>query len=130
MILGIDWMQYAIYFLYASLMAIVVIIGYRYMIRRWSKQVWKKEDFVQLFSLENSLVSGEISFFFEVFSAKHVRFVLVDQTGKEVKSMVDEVRKPGGYVIRVDTTQIPNGIYYYCLTAENQRTEKRLEVNN
>jgi histidinol-phosphate/aromatic aminotransferase/cobyric acid decarboxylase-like protein len=130
MILAIDWMQYAIYFLYASLLAVLAIIGYRYLLRRWNKQPWKREDFVELFSLEHQEVRGEVSFFFEVFSSKHITFVLVNSSGSEVAVLVDEERKPGGHVIRFDTTSLPNGTYYYRLTTANQRTEKRVEIRN
>jgi hypothetical protein len=130
MILSIDWIQYAIYFLYASLLVVIAIIGYRYLLRKWNKQAWKKEDFVDLFSLEHRQVSGEVSFFFEVFSAKPIYFVLLDSSGIEVAVLVDEERKPGGHVIRFDTTKLTDGTYFYRLTTSNQRTEKRFEIRN
>lgn len=130
MILAINWVEYSLYFLYASLLLLVIIIAYRYLLRRFNKGVIEKEDYVDLYSFENRVAIGEITLYFQVFSAKHINFYLTDTEGKLLLTFVDEVRKPGGYNISLDSTKLANGKYYYCIKTENQQTEKLLIVQN
>lgn len=130
MILAIDWVQYSLYFLYASLLLLVVVIAYRFLLRRFNKGVIEKEDYVELFSYENQIAKGEVTLFFQVFSTKHVNFYLTDMEGELVHTFIDEVRKPGGYNVILDSTKLANGKYYYCVKTENQQTDKLLVVQN
>jgi len=130
MILAINWVEYSLYFLYASLLLLVVIIAYRYLLRRFNKDVIEKEDYIELFSFENQVAKGEVTLFFQVFSTKQVNFYLTDAEGNILLTFVDEVRKPGGYNVSFDSTKLINGKYYYCIKTENQQTDKLLVVQN
>ena len=81
-------------------------------------------------TFENQIAKGEVTLFFQVFSTKHVNFYLTDIEGKLVQTFVDEVRKPGGYNVSLDSTKLANGKYYYCIKTENQQTDKLLIVQN
>ena len=130
MILAIDWMQYATYFLYITLIVLLMVIGYKYLLRRFNRDRIEKEDYVDLFSFENYLASGDVNLFYEVYSAKHIRFYVTDTSGKEIVVLVDEVKKPGGYNVCFDSTKLDNGDYYYCIQTSNQKTEKIVRIRN
>jgi hypothetical protein len=36
--------------------------------------------------------------------------------------------KSGGHIIRFDSSQLANGIYFYCLETDNQKTLKKMKV--
>jgi|GEM_PF-1410348 len=49
-----------------------------------------------------------------------------DMLGREVATLVHEVKQPGGYSVRWDAGQIPSGVYFYRLTAGAFTETKRL----
>ena len=130
MILAIDWMQYVIYFLYASLFILVGIIAYRYLLSRMDKKEFFREDFVELYSYEQQIATGEITLFFEVLSRKRIKFYLTDGKGTVLKVLKDGEFKPGGYNVKLDTAEFSDGNYYYCLQTDNQQTDKLLRIRN
>lgn len=130
MILAIDWMEYVIYFLYVSLLIIVGIIAYRYLLSKMNKKEFVREDFVELYTYEQPIASGEIILFFEVFVLKSIKFYLTDEKGIVLKMFKEGECKPGGYNIKFDTTEFSDGNYYYCLQSDNQQTDKLLRIRN
>lgn len=130
MILAIDWMEYTIYFLYASLFILVGVIAYRYMLSKMNKKEFVREDFVELYTYEQQIAKGEIILFFEVLSLKSVKLYLTDDKGTVIKVLKEGEFKPGGYNVAFNTTEFEDGNYYYCLQTDNQQTDKLLRIRN
>lgn len=125
-----NWMQYASYYLYASLVIILLFFLYRYMISKWNRSKISKEDFVDFYSLENKVSSNTVTFFFETYSVKHIHFYITDTSGNILHTLIDQEMTPGGHSIPFDTKKLINDTYYYCLKTSNQLTEKVMTVEN
>ncbi len=54
---------------------------------------------------------------FSVAQERHVSLKVYDVLGREVASLVDEVRAPGQYAVRWDATPFSSGAYWYRMTA-------------
>jgi len=39
--------------------------------------------------------------------------------GRKVKTLVDEKKMPGDYIVNFETKELPSGIYFYQLKVEN-----------
>jgi hypothetical protein len=48
----------------------------------------------------------------------HVTLTIYDVLGKEIITLVNEVRNEGTYLVRFDTSDIPSGIYFYRMIAD------------
>jgi hypothetical protein len=42
-----------------------------------------------------------------------VKLIVYDLLGREIRTLVDEVKSAGIYNIRFDATSLPSGIYFY-----------------
>jgi len=60
--------------------------------------------------------------------AADVNFDLFDQTGKKVMNIKRGVESAGFYTIDVDASNLQNGIYFYTMTAGNQKVSKKMVV--
>ncbi|MFO7722698.1 MAG: T9SS type A sorting domain-containing protein [Bacteroidales bacterium] len=60
--------------------------------------------------------------------AAEVNFDLFDQTGKKVMNIKKGVESAGIYTIDVDASNLQNGIYFYTMTAGNQKVSKKMVV--
>ncbi len=54
---------------------------------------------------------------FDVPVQTHVRLLVYDVLGREVKRLVDEVHQPGFYAVAFDGSALASGVYYYRLVA-------------
>lgn len=54
---------------------------------------------------------------------------LYNMLGKAVLTLVNEAQKPGNYIVSVDVSALPEGTYFYVLTAGNRVKTKRLIVD-
>lgn len=55
----------------------------------------------------------------------HVRLIIYDVLGREVKIAVDEYQKAGEYSVVFDASKFPNGIYYYQIEIGNEYVETK-----
>jgi len=51
---------------------------------------------------------------------------MYDILGKEVATLVNEVKSPGTYEVQFDASHLASGIYFYKLTAGNFTSVKKL----
>lgn len=54
---------------------------------------------------------------FSIPRAGFVSLKVYDVLGREVRTLVNEVRNPGSYEVRFDAAGLPSGVYFYRLTA-------------
>jgi hypothetical protein len=55
-----------------------------------------------------------------------VTLKVFDVLGREVATLVNEVRQPGVYTVRWDASSFPSGVYFYHLEAGDFRATRKL----
>jgi len=119
-----------LWILTVSLIVLGVVIGYRGILRRMGKGALVKEQYAVLYGLENSNVTGEIEFYFTLEQPKHMIFCLLDSSMNELQVIAEKEYESGGHIIRFNTEDLPNGVYFYCLRSDNQKTMKRMTIQH
>lgn len=108
----------------------MLYIAYKSVIKRLSKGTLKKEDYALLFDLENKIQSGEVEFYFTTEQTKQVVFSILNEKMETVKVVQDKEFPSGGHIVRFDVKELDNGIYFYCLETDNQKTMKKMFVQH
>lgn len=103
---------------------------YKGVIKRFSKGHIDQKKYAKLFELETTVVSGELEFYFTIEESRKVKFTILNRTLEVLQVLKDEVVNSGGHIVRFDSSTLENGIYFYCLETENQKTMKRLSVQH
>ena len=63
---------------------------------------------------------------FDIPKRSQVRLVVYDILGREVKTLVDEMKSPGRYTVNFDASALPSGVYLYRITAGSFVETKKL----
>lgn len=63
---------------------------------------------------------------FQVPSSKFVKLIVFDLLGKEVKTLVNEVKTAGSYSVSFDAAGLSSGVYFYKMTAGDFSDVKRM----
>lgn len=106
----------------------MLYLAYKSLLKRFAKGSLKKEDYALLYDLENKAHSGEIEFYFTIEQPKAVSLLILNEQMQDVTLVVEKEYTTGGHIVRFDTNQLPNGVYFYCLKTSNQKTMKKLFV--
>ena len=59
-----------------------------------------------------------------------VKIMVYDITGREVKTLVNEILKPGMYVASFNRYSLNSGVYFYKITAGGYSETKRMILGN
>jgi flagellar hook assembly protein FlgD len=114
-----------------SLVIILFAIGYRYYIRRVSSQQRvAPEKFATLHGLEFHPAKGTLELYFTILAAKKVAIELLDENWQLVFIIKEADYEAGGHIVRFDTETVADGYYYYQLRTDNQKTSKKMLINN
>lgn len=113
-----------------SLALIVFFIFYRRLLNKIKGQTLLEKNFVRLEPLQEEKVNGTIQFFFTADVDKEVLFRIYDAKENHSIILKDELVKKGGHVINFDSTQLPNGLYFYEIKTPNQKSSKVVEIEN
>lgn len=105
-------------------------VAYKGLLRRFGKDIPPKENYAVLYGLEKQRITGEVEFYFTMEQAKKIIFNILDEEMNLQQTLVDRDYDSGGHIVRFDTTNLPNGIYFYCLQSENQKTMKRMVIQH
>ncbi|WP_300663988.1 hypothetical protein [Fluviicola sp.] len=108
----------------------MLYIAYKSVIKRFSKGALKKEDYALLFDLENKKQSGSLEFYFTIEHPKKVVFSILNAKMEPIEVIQDKEFSSGGHIIRFDTNELQDGIYFYCLETDNQKTMKKMHVQH
>jgi hypothetical protein len=65
---------------------------------------------------------------FQLTAYSHARLSIYDLLGREVATLVNEVKAPGTYEVKLDGSGIASGVYLYRLTAGNQSVIRKMMV--
>ncbi len=128
---GIDiFLQYAVYVLWAGLIIVLLlIINSRYKAYERAKSA-KRNPQIHLYAYEYPSAGGAITFFFEADAPIAYSFFILNAQSAEKLIIDSGTCRKGGQKVQFDTTQVENGVYFYGVETNFQKTEKRLEVRN
>ncbi|MGB9696339.1 MAG: T9SS type A sorting domain-containing protein [Ignavibacteria bacterium] len=62
---------------------------------------------------------------FDLKEPGYIRIMVFDMLGRIVASLVEQQLNSGSYIIHWDATNIPSGIYYYCLSVDKYQSKTR-----
>ena len=119
-----------IYILCVTLGILVIAILYRKLLRYLGKGTPPKENYCVLYSLEKNPSVGELEFYFTSDLEKTVTLNVLDLDMELVAEIETIECHKGGNIIRYDSTQMPDGNYFYCLQTANQKTMKKMRIQN
>ncbi len=108
----------------------MLYIAYKAVIKRFSKGALKKEDYALLFDLENKHQTGGLEFYFTIEEPKKVVFSILNAKMETIEVIQDKEFSSGGHIIRFDTSALQDGVYFYCLETDNQKTMKKMHVQH
>jgi len=117
-------------FLCITLVILVLIILYRMLLRYLNRKRVKTEDYCTLYTVEDQPVSGVIPFYFTTNQARKVTLLLETVSGEAVATLKEDPFEAGGHIVRYDSSQLPEGIYFYVLKTENQEIRKKLVIQH
>ena len=114
-----------------ALAAITMLyIAYKSVIKYFSRGTMKKEDYALLFDLESKTQTGEVEFYFTIEQNKKVVFSILNAKMEAIKVLQDSEFPSGGHIVRFDVKGLDNGVYFYCLETDNQKTMKKMFVQH
>jgi hypothetical protein len=125
----ITW-KTVITFMFVTLFILLAIILYKKLINNLKKDNLNLTDYCVLHSFERDLQTGNLEFYFTNENTKHVAFEILSDKHEVIHTLEDKEFKPGGHIIRFDSTQLSNGLYYYQLRTDNQKTTKKMTIQN
>ena len=122
-------MERIIEFLIITLLILLAIIGYRYLLRYLSKGNVNQAMFCELYSLDHEPASGEISFYFVRPDLTFVTFCI--WKGDDIiKQLTSQEFEKGGHLLKFQTAELANGVYYFGIETTRQKTQKRFTIEN
>lgn len=124
-----DWTTVT-YILCVTLGLLVIAIAYRQLLKYLGRGTPSKKDYCVLYSLEKNPAQGELEFYFTSEEPKSVTLNVLDADMNLVTEITTIDCHKGGNIVRYDSTQIANGNYFYCLQTENQKTMKKMRIQN
>lgn len=129
-LVNISPMEIAVGVLIFTLLLLLFIIGYRKLLAHLSKGTLLKENYCVLYSLEINPAFGDINFYFTSEKKREVKLELLDENYNFIKELYNQECKSDGNMVHFNTKEIENGIYFYSLVTENQKTMKKMTIRN
>jgi len=77
--------------------------------------VWMRRSFVLNQNCPNPF-NPSTTISFDIPQQSHVKLVVYDVLGREVRTLVDEEKEPGRYSVTFDASDLPTGVYLYRLS--------------
>lgn len=130
MILAFTTMEFVVGILIFTLAILIFVISYKKLLAYLGKGSIPKEKYCVLYSLETEPASGDIQFYFTSEEKKEVKLQLLDDQYNFLKEIYNKECRADGNIIPFNTTELSNGIYFYCLVTENQKTMKKMTIRN
>ena len=115
-------------FLAISLIILLGIISYSKLLQFLSRNRIRTEDYINLYDLEFSNISGQIEFYFTLPSTKYVQFEILDSNWEKIQELAAKQFEPGGHIIRFDTESVSPGVFYYGIRTEGQVLHKKFII--
>ena len=122
-------MDKIIEFLVATLLILLVIIAYRFLLRYLSRGRVNQALFCELYTLDHEPASCEVSFYFVCQETTFVTFAIW-KGDAIIKQLTSQEYEIGGHLLKFQTSEIENGVYYFGIETTKQKTQKRFTVQN
>lgn len=129
-LIGYGFWDVLIGMLWVSLGLLVVVLGYRRLLRFLQGETMDPKKYCVLYSLDDDPAHGEVPFYFTAEEMKAYALKILDAKMNVVTEVASGETKIGGNIIRYNTRQLANGVYFYSLETENQKTMKKMRVEN
>jgi len=129
-LLGVSITKIILSILIITLAILILVIAYKKLLRYLGKSAIITEDYCVLYSLENQPSNGDIEIYF---TSNHKRLCKIELLNLDLShhSVIFENEViEGGNIVRFDTKSVVNGVYFYQLSTENQKTSKKFEILN
>lgn len=130
MALRLSAMEVTVGVLIFTLALLVFVISYKKLLAYLGKGAIPKEKYCVLYSLETEPASGEIQFYFTSEVKKEVKLQLLDGQYNFIREIYNRECRTDGNIIPFNTNELNNGVYFYCLVTENQKTMKKMTIRN
>jgi hypothetical protein len=93
-----------------------------------SEEVGGKHYALSLLPAHPNPVRDATTIYFALPRATNVTLKLYDLTGREVRTLVNEKKGVGLHSAKLDATGLPQGVYFYQLTAGNRTLTRKITV--
>ena len=123
-------MDTVIIYMLTSITIITVILLYMRVISKEKGKLITQKKYCVLYSFEEDVQQGNLEFYFTNEEMKQVSFELLSENEAFIELIKEGQFKPGGHIIRFDSTKIKNGVYFYQLRTDNQIIKKKMVVDN
>jgi hypothetical protein len=110
----------------------LLLIAYRKLMIRFGRGKAKKitVKYANVFELKPPYAKGTVQFGFELVEPAHVEFRIVDMNEKVLVSLVNQEFSAGTHPILFNSTNYPNGLYYYQFISPLQNISKKFIIDN
>ncbi len=122
-------MEAIVKFLFVSFLILLAVIAYKRLLKRFQKGHIVHKDYCELYNLDQDPASGELAFYFVCPALLNVQFGIW-KNRQLLHELANQDFDKGGHIIRFDSTQLENGVYYYGIVTSDQETTKRMQVLN
>ena len=116
--------------LYVSITLFIIYFIYSKILTFFSKNSINQDDYCKLDSLELDPAKGQLSFYFISNVKRSYRFVILDFNMCEILEVISGECSLGGNIIKFDSSNLPNGNYFYSLQTENQKITRKIAIEN
>lgn len=130
MILAFTGMRVVVGVMIFTLSLLILVISYRKLLSYLGKGAVRHENYCLLSRLEIDPAKGKVQFYFTSVEKIPVKFQILDAEHNLVKEIFDAECKADGNIVHFDTTELENGVYFYSLVTPNQKTIKKMTVQN
>lgn len=113
-----------------TLALLVLFIAYRKLLAYLGKGRLTTEKYCELHRLEKDPASGEIEFYFTCEEPKFINLEILDANYQLAQELVAKDFESGAHIVYFDSKKLPNGEYHYQLRTENQKTTKKMQIEN
>ena len=110
----------------------LLLIAYRKLMIRFGRGKAKKitVKYANVFELKPPYAKGTVQFGFELVEPAQVEFRIVDMNEKVLVSLVNQEFSAGTHPILFNSTNYPNGLYYYQFISPLQNISKKFIIDN
>jgi len=123
-------MEVAVGILIFTLALLLFAIAYKKMLVYFGKKGKTQQKYCTLYSLEKQPSKDNIQFYFTSEEKKIVSLQILDEKYQLIKEIYNQMCRKDGNIIEFNTRELSNGTYFYCLQTENQKTIKKIIINN
>jgi hypothetical protein len=117
--------------LFVTLSLLVLYIAYKKLLQYLGRGIPVADDYCVLYPVEINPVQGELEIYFTTTKSRTVSIELLDNNlSLHTKIVENKEFGEGGHIVRFDTQTISNGTYCYTLVTSNQKTIKKIEIQN